>query len=338
MNPYRDETISNVKDGCRQALLHEHPLRSLCNGFYSKSGDYLPFLKIHDVTPNSDTFVESFLDWIKNDVSEDAWAACLNLMDAHYPYKPDKEFDNWGSEVLHEIQDDWGESQYDSSEFTQGKRPWWQLGALESLYDGSIRQVDHYLDIIVRSLKSMGEFENTCIVISSDHGECFGERSYFDSSSRIPLHGHEGGIHEHKVHVPLVVKPPGRTPNSGHIDRPVSLTLFPSLVRDAVRGEPVRTSLMPDGPVIVSTNQKHKPTGLAIYDKNGDEVEVRMRFGDNAIEGHIRGSQGICIPVTTSLSDFEEIQSGFSDANICKDQNQPLNENTKDRLADLGYI
>lgn len=73
-----------------------------------------------------------------------------------------------------------------------------QINRMIDTYDGAIRYVDDQLGKLVADLKRMGLYDSTTIIVTSDHGEGFGEHGYF-------LHAHH--LFEEFIHVPLLVKP-----------------------------------------------------------------------------------------------------------------------------------
>ena len=64
---------------------------------------------------------------------------------------------------------------------------------MRAVYFGLASEVDHHVGRLIRFLKDTGQYENTLIIITSDHGEMLGERrqwgklSVFDSATRVPL-------------------------------------------------------------------------------------------------------------------------------------------------------
>lgn len=68
-----------------------------------------------------------------------------------------------------------------------------ELAQLRATYFGLITQVDAEIGKIIEHLKQQGEYENTLIVFTCDHGEmlgdhyCWGKEAYFEQSFRIPL-------------------------------------------------------------------------------------------------------------------------------------------------------
>lgn len=64
---------------------------------------------------------------------------------------------------------------------------------LRATYYGLVSKVDHYIGELIQHLKQLGQYDNTLIVLTSDHGELlgdnwlYGKRGYFDSAYHIPL-------------------------------------------------------------------------------------------------------------------------------------------------------
>ncbi len=65
--------------------------------------------------------------------------------------------------------------------------------------------------------------ENTLVVVTSDHGEEFGEHSFF---------GHGQHLYSQVLHVPLLVVGPGRVPAERSVAAPVSLRDLPATLVD----------------------------------------------------------------------------------------------------------
>ena len=77
------------------------------------------------------------------------------------------------------------------------------------LYDGEIAYTDAQFGRLIEELKALGEYENTIIVVLSDHGEEFWEHGGTN---------HAQTLYEEVLRVPLLVKAPGRdaAPRSVH--------------------------------------------------------------------------------------------------------------------------
>jgi arylsulfatase A-like enzyme len=107
----------------------------------------------------------------------------LNYFDPHDPYKPPREF-------------------------LRGKAP--RRGKLDAetyrrrltrwAYQGEIRYMDHHLGRLLGGLRSLGVYDDTWIIVTSDHGELLGEHG---------IYGHGTTLHEPLLEIPLILKYPG---------------------------------------------------------------------------------------------------------------------------------
>ncbi len=80
-----------------------------------------------------------------------------------------------------------------------------------SMYDASWYKTDFQIQTLVSALRRSDRFDSSMIVITSDHGECLGERDLF---------GHGPFPFEESMHLPLLVKyPEGVGPAPGRSNR-----------------------------------------------------------------------------------------------------------------------
>jgi hypothetical protein len=133
----------------------------------------------------------------------------LNVLDAHSPYNPPREaLELLGLDPGHLF------SRYERHR--QLTLRWQSLPAgkqenLGDLYDGELRWIDRHIERFFRFIDArLGP--NTVVVITSDHGEELGEEG------RV---GHEFGLAQTLIHVPLFVRGPGLP--TGATDALVSL-------------------------------------------------------------------------------------------------------------------
>lgn len=90
-------------------------------------------------------------------------------------------------------------------------------------YYGLVTQIDHQLSRVIRELRAQGEWENTVVVFTADHGDMLGDHHLWRK-----CYGYESS-----ARVPFIVKPPGRVDGArGQIvDRPVGLEdVMPTLL------------------------------------------------------------------------------------------------------------
>ena len=107
-------------------------------------------------------------------------------------------------------------------------------------YDTSIGNVDEQIGALLERLHSAGLDDRTLIVITSDHGEYFGEHR---------LVGHSKDVYQPALVVPLIIRAPGQT-TGNVVDVPVVSNDVPHLISQAL-SEPLRgelAALFPDAP------------------------------------------------------------------------------------------
>ncbi len=161
----------------------------------------------------------------------------LNLLDPHSPYG------SAGSEqFLSEDTRRAVDLSHDSEDYDAGllRAEGAPLRKIIDLYDSDIRHMDDQLGAFFEWLRQRQELDRTIIVVTADHGERLGERG---------LVGHQLGLDEVLLRVPLIVRYPGRVA-AGRVGRPVQthgifetvLDLAGSLRRVARRGEPPRST------------------------------------------------------------------------------------------------
>lgn len=96
------------------------------------------------------------------------------------------------------------------------------LAALRARYDAEVAWVDAAVGKLLTGLEARGLLADTLVVVTSDHGEAFGERG------RIQ-HGH--APYRELTHVPLILRPPAGWRPFVPVDEPVGLVdLMPTLL------------------------------------------------------------------------------------------------------------
>ncbi len=160
---------------------------------------------------------DAFLGWLRNR-SDRPFFAFLNYFDAHAPYLPPPPYDTlYGG----------GDPVVDLSR----QREWSPAEIQRALnsYEGAITFMDAQLGRLFDELKRQGIAENTLIIVTSDHGEQFGEHGLF---------GHANSLYRAVLHVPLVVSYPPKVPAGVSVATPVSLVDLASTVMDLVAANP----------------------------------------------------------------------------------------------------
>jgi arylsulfatase A-like enzyme len=136
----------------------------------------------------------------------------LNYMDAHIPYIPPApfrtRFNGSDRNVKPRLDETYEGYQALRDEVNSEKR---SLDENEkrymiSQYDAGIAFMDSAIGTLMKRLRELGLYDNTLVIITSDHGEAFGEHNRRE-------HG-ISSVYQDQVHVPLLVKYPGQ--HEGH--------------------------------------------------------------------------------------------------------------------------
>lgn len=160
------------------------------------------------------------------------------LVYPHSPYRPDEEYRRWDnvSFTSEEIGDKWEKGEWES--FTRNRSE----KELRNLYDAEILQADAGLGRLISKLKSKGIYEDSLIIVTSDHGEVFQENSH-------GVKGFHGGKpYENVLQVPLVIKFPKNKFSGKNVEQPVRLIDLPATILDYIGMTDhygVGTSLLP---------------------------------------------------------------------------------------------
>lgn len=157
---------------------------------------------------------QSFLKWV-SDVNGRPFFAFINYFDAHDPYVAPKPFElKFGHKrprnlnVIHNIK-------YNKI----------QIQALKDAYESCIAYLDHQIGNLLLQLRKRGLLENTIVIITSDHGEQFGEHR---------LMYHVNSLYQPLLHVPLMISFPKHIPAGKRVKTMVSLRNLPATILDLI--------------------------------------------------------------------------------------------------------
>ncbi|MGQ0647592.1 MAG: sulfatase [Gemmatimonadaceae bacterium] len=235
-----------------------------------------------------------FLRW-QETVTDRPFFAFLNLYDAHLPYDPPAPWDTRFSA---------------------------ERTGLDK-YDGGIAYMDDALGSLFAELRRRGLLDRTLVVVSSDHGEGFGEHG---------LHGHGNSLYRTELHVPLVVRYPDTIPPGTRVSAPVTLRDLAATALDAAGAGPGTHAIPgaswlrmlalegpPQGSAVVSevsaginTDPTHPVSRGAMqslvtdsihYIRNGDGVEEAYAWRTDPGETKDRAKESTDAPLLQSLRD-----------------------------------
>ena len=109
------------------------------------------------------------------------------------------------------------------------------LEKVKSLYCDMVRFNDENLGKLLAALKAKGLYDESLIIVVSDHGEALGEH-IVGAKPRI---GHGGMVYEEVVRVPMVIKYPRGERAGTRVTEPVQLTDVAPTIGDVCRLEPL---------------------------------------------------------------------------------------------------
>lgn len=69
---------------------------------------------------------------------------------------------------------------------------------LRAIYFGLITEVDHHIGRVIDFLKTSGQYDNTLIIVTADHGEMLGDRHSWSKFT----------VHDAAYHTPLIIRQP----------------------------------------------------------------------------------------------------------------------------------
>ena len=145
----------------------------------------------------------------------------MNYFDAHYPYLVPKEHvHRFGSRPKDQNEWDLIENWRTADKARLSVE---DIIVARNAYDSCVADLDEQLGLLLDDLDAMGVLERTWVIITSDHGESFGEHGGF---------GHGGSLYQTEVHVPLLLLPPGQNQPARIVSQTASLRNLAATVVD----------------------------------------------------------------------------------------------------------
>jgi arylsulfatase A-like enzyme len=166
---------------------------------------------------------DAFLGWLRWRRQDRPFFAFLNYFDAHAPYIPTPKYQGRFGIRPRAPKDYYFLFDYmliDKKLLT--KR---DVQMARDCYDGCIAFLDEQLGRLLHELRGQGLLKNTVVIITSDHGEAFGDHGRY---------GHLFSLHLEVTAVPLVILSPDG-PTGEVVDSPVSLRDLPATVVELSR-------------------------------------------------------------------------------------------------------
>lgn len=174
----------------------------------------------------ADQVLPSALDWLDRRGRDDEWFLHVHLWDPHTPYNTPEDYGNpfagdpvpaWHTEEVrarnwtlsgpHSAQEPWG-FRPDEWGDPPPRQPWdaSSMDAVKAIFDGydvGVRYADDALATLLDKLDALDVLDETAVLVSSDHGEAFGE---------LGVYADHQAADEATAHIPAVLRWPGMAP------------------------------------------------------------------------------------------------------------------------------
>jgi arylsulfatase A-like enzyme len=189
--------------------------------------DYYSVKWIRSQSRDAGGINRAFLDWLSDQPAADRrpFFAFLNYLDAHEPFVPPSlprqgriapfglRPESRGEHRM--LLDYWDRNKLDLSPR--------EVALARDAYDDCLAALDQQVGALLDELEHRGVLSETLVIITSDHGEEFGEHGVFN---------HGFSLYAPAVHVPLLVLSRTGRPGGKAISEPVSLRDLPATVVD----------------------------------------------------------------------------------------------------------
>jgi arylsulfatase A-like enzyme len=233
---------------------------------------------------------------------------------------------------------------------------------LQGLYDAELKYVDWRVGKLLNKLKKEKQYDDSLIIVTSDHGENIGEHGLMD---------HQYCLYNTLLHVPLIVKYPNKLQkeSSNRITAPVStLDLFPTIcsvcdidVKDSFDGKILAQETESENRYVVSEYLSPMPSvediveqypdletaGVSWIDRTIRSVQNNqtkyIQYGDEEkqyfnIDLDPREEQNIIEQVPPEkIQKFQKIIDNRT-ADDFSSGIRDVSQETQDILSDLGYL
>ncbi len=224
--------VSRLGNTSWPALLHKLGMHTVAMSSFADRHSafhyYAGFDEVHQFGKRGHEIVDDMLptvqDWLTHHGTNDNWFMHLNLWDVHAPYRTpiafghpfaDEPYDDWQTETmraehwsqpgLRSAQDPMTVLYTDPVKYPRQPQQFDSMQAVRRMHDGydtAILYIDTAIARLRDQLIELGIWDETAIIISSDHGETLGE-----------LNGYAGHhLADHcTTNVPMIIRWPGVT-------------------------------------------------------------------------------------------------------------------------------
>lgn len=301
----------------------------------------------------------------------DDWFAFINLMDAHLPVYPPEEYREEFAPGV-----DPSEVCQNAKEYNSGAREISdaEFEDIRGLYDAEIRHMDDQIGRLFAWLKDSGEWEGTLVVVCADHGELHGEHGIYghefciyDPLVNVPLlvKAPELGAGRSEQQVELqdlyhtvldyagvrgvgeALDPTRSLLSADYRDFAEGEYAFVEYHRPVVELKQLETKaanagieLDEDSRYYSRMRAARRLDGKYVRNERIDDEAYRLDRDPGETENLVGEDDEVLAEVESALAEFERRVGEAWDDDYDPDADvlDDMDETTKDRLEDLGYI
>jgi arylsulfatase A-like enzyme len=164
-----------------------------------------------------------FTNWLQTLKSGHPFFAYIHYREPHAPFNPPESFKNQFTDPNYTGYKDASYEMRRKINMGEVSATQADRDFIEATYDENLRYGDHEVGRVIKKLKDMKLYDNTILIVTSDHGEAFWEHNF---------QGHNSQLYEESVHIPLIVKLSSKTElPKKKVNNPVrTVDLYPTLV------------------------------------------------------------------------------------------------------------
>ncbi|ELZ01817.1 sulfatase-like hydrolase/transferase [Natrialba asiatica] len=252
---------------------------------------------------------------VRKAMSENRGLFWAHFMDPHYPFRPDRITDK-------DLNVDHAREAIDQMNvrFKQGDANESDLAFLRSMYGETVRYLDRSLYSLFSYMKDQNRWDNSIIVIMSDHGEAFGEHGVYN-------HMWDADPIDSLVQVPLLVKFSGNMSGSySHLVQNADLlpTLASELDWEIQNLSHAKCLRDTDDRTVVSKSN----SAVRVTTKTG--YGIRRKDGTKRVQGNLNSTAKGLLESTT----IPKVNQITDDLESEKPSELP---DLEERLESLGY-
>lgn len=187
---------------------------------------------------------QAALEWLKQRDKSKPFFLYLHYMDVHDPYKAS---DKYVEPLVTAVEQMPDKTPLTEAEMKRHKNYFSKSAAAyrssprhtrlfryadywRARYDAGVPQVDQYLSELRDELSEMGLWDGAYVIVTADHGESLGEHTWW---------AHGLSAHQDQLHVPLILRWPGKLPAGRRLTQTVRLfDIMPTLLAQLQIADP----------------------------------------------------------------------------------------------------